>query len=84
VPSWSIPAGRDEVYPGDDATDQFADQSCRTAFAPYVGRSYERSELFIFYFAPVEETWRLGDREVVCAAQLDGEQLEGSIKGSDR
>lgn len=33
---------------------------------------------------PTEETWQIGDREVVCSVYLEGEKLEGSVDGSDR
>lgn len=78
-------AGPGEEYPGDEAISDFADDACLgSSFEDYVGRSYQDSELYAFALQPTAETWDVGDREVVCAAFLQNEQLEGSVEGSDR
>jgi hypothetical protein len=79
------PAGSDEAYPGDDEISDFADEECLgDTFEDYVGTSYESSDLFAFVLQPTAETWEVGDREFVCAAYLEGEELEGSVAGSER
>jgi hypothetical protein len=72
------------TYPGDDAIFDAADAMCLPAFGRYVGSSYEESILDVYYFAPDERSWALGDREVVCIAMSsDGFDLPaGSVEGS--
>lgn len=61
----------------------FADMVCYSAFEPYVGRSYQTSVIDFTWLIPTEESWSLGDREVVCIAfHMDFEQLRGTVRGS--
>ena len=47
--------------------------------------AYETSELLAFVLQPTEETWEAaGDREFICSVYLEGEELEGSVEGSER
>jgi hypothetical protein len=78
------PAGANEPYPGDEDMTAFAEEQCRTEFQDFVGIDYDSSELFIFFLHPSAETWQVGDREVLCTVYLENEQLEGSVKGSER
>ena len=80
------PAGLDEEYPGDDEIGEFGDEECLgDTFEDYVGVAYETSELFAFMLQPTEETWEAaGDREFICSVYLEGEELEGSVEGSER
>ena len=56
---------------------------CFSAFEPYVGRSYQTSVIDFNWLIPTEESWSLGDREVVCIAfHMDFEQLRGTVRGS--
>ena len=41
-------------------------------FATYVGLLYDLSELEVTFFAPVDETWPTGDREVQCVLESGG------------
>lgn len=79
------PAGPDEEYPGDEAISAFSDDECLgDTFSDYVGTSYEESELFAFVLQPTADTWEAGDREFVCAAYLEDDELEGSVQDSGR
>jgi len=61
----------------------FADIVCYSAFEPYVGRSYETSAIDFTWLIPTEESWTLGDREVVCIAfHMNYEKLQRSVRGS--
>jgi hypothetical protein len=78
------PAGPEEGFPGVDEVLAFAEDECLAQWEPYVGLPYERSELSAFALHPTEETWRVGDREIACLAYIEGEQLEGSVRDSNR
>jgi hypothetical protein len=84
VASVDHPASSNEDFPGDDEILEFAEEECGAAWEGYVGISFEESELLAFAIHPVEETWRVGDREVLCAAYLEDEQLSESVQGSER
>jgi hypothetical protein len=75
-----------DEFPGDDAVREEGNELCLPEFEAFVGRSYFSSTLdFDPYFTPTEETWAVGDREIVCAL-YDGalEPLVGSMEGSLR
>ena len=75
----------DDDFPGDSELDAFAQAECLDPFTDYVGVDYIDSSLFITYLLPTVQSWNEeGDREVVCIAQTTGEQLQGSVEGSQR
>lgn len=59
-----------------------ATQQCATAFATFVGKPYERSELDMYYV--VLEDRAVADGNVLCMVGKPGEQLSGSMRGSQR
>lgn len=80
-----LPDPRDVPYPGVLAVDESAFMACFDDFKPYVGASYETSELDIFWIAPSGASWEEGDRLVVCSlARLDLRRSVGSAKGLGR
>jgi hypothetical protein len=78
------PAANNAPYPGDEPLATFAEDECIAAFEPFVGLDYDSSELFIFYLQPTDETWSVGDREVLCSVHLEDEPLVGSMEASER
>jgi putative regulator of septum formation len=79
------PAGPDEDFPGEEEIGAFSDEACLgAAFEDYVGVDYQSSELLAFSLQPSAQTWAIGDREFICSAYLEGEDLEGSVAGSER
>lgn len=75
----------DDDFPGDDELDDFAQAACLDPFSDYVDIDYVDSSLFITYLLPTVRSWNEeGDREVVCIAQTTGEQIQGTIEGSQR
>jgi hypothetical protein len=69
-------------YPGEERLLDDAAVRCRgDAFTDFVGVPLEESELAVFQVLPTAETWRRGDREVVCVLYADG---GGRIVGSAR
>ena len=69
-------------YPGNDALNTFADQTCNAAFTQYVGVTIDQSTHTYGYYYPNPGTdWNGGDREVVCTAtNEDNTPLTGSLK----
>lgn len=59
-----------------------ATQQCTTAFQTFVGKAYARSELDIYYV--VLEDRAVADGNVLCLVGKPGEQLTGSMRGSQR
>jgi hypothetical protein len=59
-----------------------ATQQCATAFESFVGKPYERSELDMYYV--VLEDRAVADGNVLCMVGKPGEQLSGSMRGSQR
>lgn len=77
------PAAPDEPYPGRDAVIATGNELCEAQFAPYVGRDYAASRLYIQLIITSDETWSKGDREIVCALyEADGGKMRGSRRGS--
>jgi len=80
----SIPGGADEPYPGDDVIASFTEEVCLADFETYVGLAFETSVYDVGKFTPNEETWDLGDCEVVCMLTgPGGEPLEIPARGSE-
>lgn len=81
---YELPEDNDD-FPGDDEIDAFAQGACLDPFTDYVGVDYIDSSLFITYLLPTVRSWNEeNDREIVCIAQTTGEELQGSIEGSER
>lgn len=73
----------DGDYPGDDAVSTAMSDGCTTAFEDFVGIPLEESALEADGLAPSEDTWAVGDREILCLAfypdlQSTNESFEGS------
>ena len=56
----------DGEFPGDDAIDDLVFEECIDAFERYVTAEYVDSRLDVSYFAPTQESWAAGDREIIC------------------
>ena len=69
-------------YPWEDAG-TYATQNCEPAFRAYIGKAYDDSDLYIYWLAPTESTWRSGDRTVQCAAYYPRiDRLTRSLRGT--
>ena len=73
-------------YPGETAITSAADNGCIAQFHPFVGKSYELSELDITWLAPTADSWsEFDDREITCmVVTMDGSQLDETMRGSGR
>jgi hypothetical protein len=72
-------------FPGRQGIANRADQACLAVFDNYVGAPYESSIYEFSWFVPSDESWEIGDREVICFAyDLSFEKITGSINGIGR
>jgi len=74
----------DGGWPGYDSVDGSADEACYDAFEPYVGTSWEWSDLDYGYFLPDQGEWTAGEHRVVCVVLGSQDALRGSVQGSGR
>ena len=75
----------DGEYPSDSAFESYVTANCHPAFATYVGKDLETSELDIYWMIPTDDAWRDGDRSVQCAAfHPRVHRLSQSLKGSQQ
>jgi hypothetical protein len=69
-------------FPGRQEIGNRADLTCLAAFDGYVGAPYESSIYEFSWFVPSDESWKLGDREIICFAyDLNLDKITGSING---
>lgn len=74
----------DGDYPGDEAVGDAGAARCNDRFADYVGQPQGRSGLVLVPVVPDQRGWEDGARTVVCTVGgPSGEQLEGSVEGSE-
>lgn len=67
----------------ESAIESFGGRTCLSAFRPYVGREYRTSVFDIWWLEPTRESWRQGDREIVCVlTRMDNRRKTGTARGS--
>ena len=71
----------DADYPGADAVIEQADSLCLPAFETFVGASYLESRYDFSYYYPTEQSWAIGDREVLCVIYDPAGPVTGSLAG---
>lgn len=77
------PAGPDEGYPGFDALDEFAEETCSPVVDEFLGVSWDDTALGRFYLTAFnDEEWDAGSRSFVCVLYLPDGQLRGSLQGA--
>lgn len=54
-------------YPGEDGIRQAAEQWCFDQFESFIGEPWVRSPFELHTFWPTEQSWRQGDRKMLCA-----------------
>jgi hypothetical protein len=69
------PAVGSEPYPGDSEISAYAEEECIGPFEEFVGKAYEESRWFLTTITPAEETWSVGDREIVCTLSIEDESV---------
>jgi hypothetical protein len=77
------PAGDEADFPGESAIFRHAKVACIDAFEEFVGVSFSESSLDMSFLYPNDDGWEFGDRTIQCVAYpLDGQPLEGSVRGT--
>lgn len=75
----------ERAYPGETELDLIAAEVCETGFSDYVGGSQGEGDLSIGVFAPSEQEWLFGDRELLCVlVSPDAQGNSGSLRDSGR
>ena len=69
------------TYPGDEVVDTQSDSGCESYLSVYSASASDDEALTIYYYKPNRDTWRTGDRQVICIASDDDHLRTGSIKG---
>jgi TIR domain/Septum formation len=71
------------AYPGDHALDSQSHNGCKIAFSSYAGVAYgSQSRLIYDFFNPNADTWKSGDRRLICVVHLESGLLNGSVRGT--
>ncbi|UVJ40309.1 septum formation family protein [Arthrobacter sp. CJ23] len=71
------------AYPGDDAVQTQSQDFCGTEFATFVGKAFDDSTLEITYLYPTRDSWKGGDREIMCLiGGAAGAKTTGTLKGT--
>lgn len=63
---------------------QIVDEQCLPAFAAFVGLDYSSSKLQVNYLSPTTESWKAGDRELLCLVNDPSGDVTGSLSGAKR
>ncbi len=77
-----------DSYPGASEVSDEADEICIDAYEDFVGLAYEDSLLNYTALTPSEDSWALGDKEVVCMISKYDEngdlvKVSDSLEGSE-
>jgi len=73
----------DEAFYGDDHIEAISEGFCVGSFYGYVGVRYLDSPYDVGWFAPTIDSWRSGDREVICFVfDPAGNKITGSLNGA--
>jgi hypothetical protein len=86
-----IEAGTGAPYPGELVAEIRALETCLDRFSNTFAESYESSSIGVMPVFPLEGSWALGDREVICSAtdpesqMLSGraEEIQARLPGTD-
>jgi hypothetical protein len=72
-----------DEYPGEEAIQTEADNTCLVEFERFVGLAYDSSTLDYYAYRPSEESWtQLSDRAVSCVIFDPAGQVTGTLAGA--
>ncbi|WP_225799361.1 DUF4190 domain-containing protein [Streptomyces sp. NK15101] len=72
--------GFDE-WPGEDPVDELAQTRCETINSAYAMDTWKiPKDVWIYYYLPSRQSWRLGDRTVTCAFATEKKPFSGSVR----
>ncbi|RSS55323.1 DUF4190 domain-containing protein [Streptomyces sp. WAC01280] len=70
-----------ERWPGDKEIDGLAEKRCETINSEYALDTWAvPADLWIYFYKPTRESWRLGDRTVTCALAKEKGTVTGSVR----
>ncbi|MFD3535381.1 DUF4190 domain-containing protein [Streptomyces sp. NPDC058664] len=73
-----------DKWPGEDAIDEIAEKRCETVNAAYAMDTWAvPQDVWIYYYLPSSQSWRLGDRTVTCAFATEKEPYSGSVRSDE-
>lgn len=70
-------------FPGDEAVVESA-RGCEAPFEEFVGMPLAGSQLKVTYFRPTPESWKAGDREILCIVSDPTGPVVGTLRGASR
>ncbi|BCW57508.1 hypothetical protein J2790_003262 [Paenarthrobacter nicotinovorans] len=71
------------TFPGDTEVGAEAEKYCGAQFTTFVGLPFDESELEVTFLHPTSDSWKNGDREIVClVGGASGAATTGSLKGA--
>ncbi|MFC7792581.1 DUF4190 domain-containing protein [Streptomyces cinereoruber] len=69
------------TWPGEDAIDAIAEKRCETVNLAYAMDTWAIPEdVWLFYYLPSSQSWKLGDRTVTCALAGEKKPFSGSLR----
>ncbi|MGW0121384.1 DUF4190 domain-containing protein [Streptomyces sp. NPDC003327] len=73
-----------DSWPGENKLDELAEKRCETVNAAYALDTWAIPEdVWIYYYLPSKQSWRLGDRSVICAFAAEKNPFKGSLRSDD-
>ncbi|MFF1510631.1 DUF4190 domain-containing protein [Streptomyces sp. NPDC058326] len=70
-----------DKWPGEDAIDEIAQPRCETVNAAYAMDTWAvPQDVWVYYYLPSSQSWRLGDRTVTCAYATEKKPFKGSVR----
>lgn len=80
---FALPTVGGSEFPEAAQLESEARRECEKEFTSYVGSGAEDSALDLIWMTPSRESWKRGDRQIVCLAAANGDQtLRGSVRDS--
>lgn len=73
-----------DTFPGESETSKQAEAYCDGEFTKFVGISSAKSKYGMFYLTPIADSWKAGDREILCLVGDDKGGITGSLKGAKK
>ncbi len=70
-----------DKWPGEDAIDRIAEKRCETINSGYAMDTWAvPADVWVYYYLPSRQSWRLGDRTVTCAFASEKKPFKGSVR----
>jgi hypothetical protein len=73
--------GADSAFPGSDIVEKSADQKCLGPYEKFTGATLKTTRLDYTYYFPSADSWKQGDRQVLCVVYDPHGPVVGTLKG---